>query len=174
MNPRLVKFRNDRIFREGTFPEMRSEYVADVAPEPVARKTEFRVRENLVRTDTVSAVLSFPGRRVCALNFANANVPGGAYVFGGNAQEEALCRATLLYYPLRTARGFYRRNRLHVLPDYTHGMVYSENVPVVRDRDGRSGRCWRGSPWGWSWRWPRAGSSTGTAALRITKASGPP
>ena len=25
---------NDRIFREGTFPEMRSEYVADVAPEP--------------------------------------------------------------------------------------------------------------------------------------------
>ena len=136
MNPLLVKFRNDRIFREGTFPEMRSEYVADVAPEPVARKTEFRVRENLVRTDTVSAVLSFPGRRVCALNFANANVPGGAYVLGGNAQEEALCRATLLYYTLRTARGFYRRNRLHVLPDYTHGMVYSENVPVVRDRDG--------------------------------------
>ncbi len=34
MNPFLVKFRNDRIFREGTFPEMRSEYVADVAPEP--------------------------------------------------------------------------------------------------------------------------------------------
>ena len=136
MNPLLVKFRNDRIFREGTFPEMRSEYVADIVPEPVARKTEFRVRENLVRTDTVSAVLSFPGRRVCALNFANANVPGGAYVLGGNAQEEALCRATLLYYTLRTARGFYRRNRLHVLPDYTHGMVYSENVPVVRDRDG--------------------------------------
>ena len=23
MNPLLVKFRNDRIFREGTFPEMR-------------------------------------------------------------------------------------------------------------------------------------------------------
>ena len=34
MNPLLVKFRNDSIFREGTFPEMRSEYVADVAPEP--------------------------------------------------------------------------------------------------------------------------------------------
>lgn len=34
MNPLLVKFRNDRIFREGTFPEMRSEYVADVVPEP--------------------------------------------------------------------------------------------------------------------------------------------
>ena len=34
MNPFQVKFRNDRIFREGTFPEMRSEYVADVVPEP--------------------------------------------------------------------------------------------------------------------------------------------
>ena len=78
MNPLLVKLRNDRIFRGGSFPEMRSEYVSDIAAVPVARTTEFRVRNHLLRTDTISAVLSFPGRRVCALNFANANFPGGA------------------------------------------------------------------------------------------------
>ena len=131
-----IKLQNDRIFRDGSFPKMRSEYVFDIDPVPVVRNTEFRVRENLLRTDTVSAILSFPDRHVCALNFANANVPGGAYVFGGNAQEEALCRATLLYYTIRTVRGFYRRNRLHVLPDYTHGMIFSSNVPVIRDNDG--------------------------------------
>ena len=131
-----IKLQNDRIFREGSFPKMRSEYVSDIDPVPVVRNTEFRVRENLLRTDTVSAILSFPNRHVCALNFANANVPGGAYVLGGNAQEEALCRATLLYYTIRTARGFYRRNRLHVLPDYTHGMIFSSTVPVIRDNDG--------------------------------------
>ena len=38
MNLFLVKLQNDRIFREGTFPEMRSEYVADIAAVPVARK----------------------------------------------------------------------------------------------------------------------------------------
>lgn len=136
MNPLILKRRNDRIFREGVFPEMRSEYVPDIEPVPIGRTEEFHVREHLMRTDTVSAVLSFPGRRVCALNFANANFPGGAYVLGGNAQEESLCRASLLYYTIRTARGFYRRNRLHVLPDYTHGMIDSANVPVVRDREG--------------------------------------
>lgn len=140
-----IKLQNDRIFREGSFPKMRSEYVSDIDPVPVVRNTEFRVRENLLRTDTVSAILSFPDRHVCALNFANANVPGGAYVLGGNAQEEALCRATLLYYTIRTVRGFYRRNRLHVLPDYTHGMIFSSNVPVIRDSDGKrlenSGVC---------------------------------
>ena len=137
MNRFLVKLQNDRIFREGSFPEMRSEYVSDIAAVPVARTTEFRVRDHLLKTDAISAVLSFPGRRVCALNFANANFPGGAYCLGGNAQEEALCRASLLYYTIRAARGFYRRNRLHVLPDYTHGMIDSSNVPIVRDGAGR-------------------------------------
>ena len=131
-----IKLQNDRIFREGSFPKMRSQYVSDIDPVPVVRNTEFRVRENLLRTDTVSAILSFPDRHVCALNFANANVPGGAYILGGNAQEEALCRATLLYYTIKTVRGFYRRNRLHVLPDYTHGMIFSSNVPVIRNNDG--------------------------------------
>lgn len=136
MPPLLLKRQNDRIFRESTFPEMRSLYVPGIEPVPVGRKEEFRVREHLLGTDTVSAVLSFPGRRVCALNFANANFPGGAYVLGGNAQEEALCRASLLYYTIRTARGFYWRNRLHILPDYTHGMIDSVDVPVIRDHEG--------------------------------------
>lgn len=136
MNNFTIKLENDRIFREGNFPEMRSEVFADLTPKEVTRSAPFHVSEHLMQTDTISAVLQFSGKRVCALNFANANFPGGAYILGGNAQEEALCRASLLYYTIRTASAYYWRNRLHVLPDYTDNMIDSRNVPVIRDNAG--------------------------------------
>ena len=136
MNALQIKHENDALFRDGHFPEMRSEIFRDIPADPVQRETAFRGEEHILQTDTVSAVLQFRGRRVCALNFANANFPGGAYVLGGNAQEEALCRASLLYYTIRTAHGFYRANHLHVLPDYTDTMIYSRHVPVIRDNAG--------------------------------------
>ena len=131
-----IKFENDRIFREGSFPEMRSEVYFGLPMQEVSRQEVFRVSEHLLRTDTISAVLEFRGKRVCALNFANANFPGGAYILGGNAQEEALCRGSLLYYTIRTAKRYYRANHLHVLPDYTDHMIWSEHVPVIRDNAG--------------------------------------
>ena len=136
MNYLQIKLENDRIFREGDFPEMRSAVYADLTPKAVTRAEPFRVSEHLQQTDTISAVLQYPDKRVCALNFANANFPGGAYILGGSAQEEALCRASLLYYTIRTVHAYYRRNHLHVLPDYTDSMIYSEHVPVIRDNTG--------------------------------------
>ena len=137
MNRIAIKLENDALFRKGDFPEMHSEVYAGLPVQEVSRREVFRVSEHLLRTDTISAVLQFRGKRVCALNFANANFPGGGYVLGGNAQEEALCRASLLYYTIRTAKRYYWRNRLHVLPDYTDSMIYSENVPVIRDNAGK-------------------------------------
>ena len=131
-----IKRENDAYFREGNFPEMRSEVYFGLPMQDVSRQNVFRTHEHLLRTDTVSAILQHRGKRVCALNFANANFPGGAYILGGSAQEEALCRASLLYYTIRTAKRFYRANHLHVLPDYTDHMIYSEHVPVIRDNAG--------------------------------------
>ncbi|MDE5947051.1 MAG: TIGR02452 family protein, partial [Oscillospiraceae bacterium] len=70
--------------------------------------------------------------KIIALNFANANIAGGAYIFGGNAQEESLCRASMLYYTIKSQKKYYWKNRLHILPDYTDNMIYSKNVPVIR------------------------------------------
>lgn len=133
-----IKLENDAYFRKGDFPEMHSEYVpGNLTSEPVQRTAAFHIEAHFLQTDTISAVLQFAGEaRVCALNFANANVPGGAYTLGGNAQEEALCRASLLYYTIRTVKDFYNANRLHVKPDYTHGMIYSSGVPIIRQNDG--------------------------------------
>lgn len=133
-----IKRENDRLFKTGSYPDMRSETVTDLPELPVVnRKKPYRVDENTVSETTIQSVLrNAEEKRVIALNFANAMYPGGGYVLGGNAQEESLCRATLLYYTIKTQKKYYRKNRLHVLPNYTDVMIYSENVPVIRDDTG--------------------------------------
>ena len=136
MNFLTIKSENDKIFKKNTYPEMQSEVFLNVTAEPVQRMQKFLVTEHLVKTDTISAVLQYGNGKTIALNFANAMFPGGGYILGGNAQEEALCRASLLYYTIRTAKQYYHANRLHILPNYTDNMIYSRNVPVIRDNAG--------------------------------------
>ncbi len=129
-----IKSENDRIFKNGKF-NMVSETVFSVSEIPeIKREKYFSVAENTVKETTIQAILSRAGRgNITALNFANAMYAGGAYVLGGNAQEESLCRASMLYYTIRNQKDYYRRNRLHILPDYTDTMIYSENVPIIRN-----------------------------------------
>lgn len=136
MNFLTIKSENDKIFKKNTYPEMQSEVFLNVTAEPVQRNQKFLVTEHIVKTDTISAVLQYGNGKTIALNFANAMFPGGGYILGGNAQEEALCRASLLYYTIRTAKQYYHANRLHILPNYTDNMIYSRNVPVIRDNAG--------------------------------------
>ncbi len=136
MNFLAIKFENDKIFKNHSYPDMQSEVFQNVTAEPVQRNQKFQVSENIICTDTITAVLKHGTGKTIALNFANAMFPGGGYILGGNAQEEALCRASMLYYTIRTAKKYYHANRLHVLPDYTDSMIYSRNVPVIRDNSG--------------------------------------
>ncbi|MER6025799.1 TIGR02452 family protein [Streptomyces sp. NPDC001851] len=74
---------------------------------------------------------------VAVLNFASARNPGGGYLNGAQAQEEALCRASALYTCLLTARSFYDHHRAHRDPFYTDRVIHSPAVPVFRDDRGR-------------------------------------
>jgi uncharacterized protein (TIGR02452 family) len=75
---------------------------------------------------------------VAVLNFASARNPGGGFLNGAQAQEEALCRASALYTCLLQARGFYDHHRAHRDPFYTDRVIHSPAVPVFRDDKGRS------------------------------------
>ncbi|MFJ3670172.1 TIGR02452 family protein [Streptomyces sp. NPDC090106] len=76
------------------------------------------------------------GGRVAVLNFASARNPGGGYLNGAQAQEEALCRASALYVCVREARAFYEHHRAHRDPFYTDRVIHSPAVPVFRDDRG--------------------------------------
>jgi uncharacterized protein (TIGR02452 family) len=75
--------------------------------------------------------------KVAVLNFASARNPGGGYLNGAQAQEEALCRASALHTCLLRARDFYDHHRTHRDPFYTDRVIHSPAVPVFRDDRGR-------------------------------------
>ncbi|MEU9291253.1 TIGR02452 family protein [Streptomyces sp. NPDC048275] len=77
------------------------------------------------------------GGAVAVLNFASARNPGGGYLNGAQAQEEALCRAAALYVCVLRAREFYDHHRAHRDPFYTDRVIHSPGVPVFRDDRGR-------------------------------------
>ncbi|MFJ9824567.1 TIGR02452 family protein [Streptomyces sp. NPDC101160] len=78
-----------------------------------------------------------PGAPVAVLNFASARNPGGGYLNGAQAQEEALCRCSALYATLLRAPGYYEHHRAERDPFYTDRVIHSPGVPVFRDDGGR-------------------------------------
>ncbi|MEU6855073.1 TIGR02452 family protein [Actinacidiphila alni] len=73
---------------------------------------------------------------VAVLNFASARNPGGGYVNGAQAQEEALCRSSALYTCLLRAPDFYAHHRAHGDVFYSDRVIHSPAVPVFRDDRG--------------------------------------
>ncbi|HEY9258129.1 TIGR02452 family protein [Chitinophaga sp.] len=72
-------------------------------------------------------------RDVCCLNFASAKNPGGGFLGGAQAQEEALSRASGLYVCLTSKQAMYDINRANHTCLYTDNMIYSPLVPVFRN-----------------------------------------
>lgn len=117
---------------------MFSETVFAVSGNTIQREKYYSVSEHIEQVTTIQAILKYSEQKnIIALNFANAMFAGGGYILGGDAQEESLCRASMLYYTIRTQKKYYRANRFHILPDYTDNMIYSRNVPIIRDDSGR-------------------------------------
>ncbi|SFL17383.1 TIGR02452 family protein [Streptomyces pini] len=77
-----------------------------------------------------------PGGPVAVLDFASARNPGGGYLNGAQAQEEALCRASALYVCLLRAPGYYEHHRAERSPFYSDRVIHSPGVPVFRDERG--------------------------------------
>ncbi|SEB80998.1 TIGR02452 family protein [Streptomyces sp. 2131.1] len=75
--------------------------------------------------------------RIAVLNYASARNPGGGYLNGAQAQEEALCRASALYATLLRVPDFYAHHRAERSVFYTDRVIHSPGVPVFRDDRGR-------------------------------------
>lgn len=60
-------------------------------------RTYSECRVEVVGTDSVSAIFDMLDRKACILDFASYINPGGEYINGAIAQEEALCSESNLY-----------------------------------------------------------------------------
>ncbi|MET9082447.1 TIGR02452 family protein [Streptomyces sp. NPDC004237] len=104
-------------------------------PEPPAAPVEPVVE--VTGESSLEAARRLADAPVAVLNFASARNPGGGYLNGAQAQEEALCRASALYACLREVPEYYDHHRAHRDPFYTDRVIHSPAVPVFRDDRGR-------------------------------------
>ncbi|MFJ3135982.1 TIGR02452 family protein [Streptomyces sp. NPDC102359] len=109
-------------------------------PVPVPESEPVATRFEVTGESSLQAARRLTGadtsRPVAVLNFASARNPGGGYLNGAQAQEEALCRASALYACLLRAPEFYAHHRAHRDPFYTDRVIHSPAVPVFRDDRG--------------------------------------
>lgn len=96
--------------------------------------------------DSVSAVLGYAGEKgkTAVLNFANFVTPGGGFIYGAMAQEEALCLESTLYPVISDSNfaSYYRENAMNLSRVgclYSNRALYSPDI--VFFRDGNEERC---------------------------------
>lgn len=92
----------------------------------------------VLNIDSTEAVLQFPGAAL--LNFASYRHPGGGFITGAWAQEEAICHDSTLYNVLCEFEEFYYENE-HKLNNslYTDRAIFSPKI--IFEREGKSAEC---------------------------------
>lgn len=86
--------------------------------------------------DAVRMLLDESKEKVLCLNFASARNAGGGFLGGSQAQEESIARATGLYNCQLLASEYYTTNRQVKSCIYTDYMIYSPEVPILKQEDG--------------------------------------
>lgn len=106
---------------------------------PQQTKSDIRQKVEIIDENVVDTIHRLGNTSsVCCLNFASGIHPGGGYLYGSLAQEEALCYSSALYEALAQAdlkHEFYDANRAIKSKLYTSGLIYTKRVPFFRDAD---------------------------------------
>lgn len=113
-------------------------YPADTEIELSATITQISPKFEVTNETTSQAAfrLVASGKKIVILNFASARNQGGGFLGGAIAQEEDLCRASGLYACIKHKPLFYNANIMCDNAYYTHGIIYSPDVPFFRDEYG--------------------------------------
>ncbi|MFG3224227.1 TIGR02452 family protein [Kitasatospora sp. NPDC048194] len=106
---------------------------SEPGPGPAAGRIEVTAEGSVQAARRLVAAGAGP---VGVLNFASARNPGGGYLRGARAQEEDLCRSALLYSCLLQAPDYYDAHRASTDLRYSHRVIVSPGVPVIRDGRG--------------------------------------
>ncbi|MBP6628800.1 MAG: RNA 2'-phosphotransferase [Kofleriaceae bacterium] len=108
--------------------------VGALRPASTSRATHLVVTSEST-TEAIIRLAPRPGH-LAVLNFASAKNPGGGFLGGAQAQEEALARSSGLYPCLVTQPAHYQRQRAHASALYLDLAIWSPAVPFFRDDAG--------------------------------------
>ena len=97
--------------------------------------TVFEVDRNTT-LNSVRRLLETGNNNIVYLNFASAKNPGGGFLGGSQAQEESIARSTGLHPCLEKEMEYYEVNRKTKSCFYTDYMIYSPDVPIIKNEDG--------------------------------------
>ena len=113
-------------------------YSPDDTPPPSENRKPSPTIFEVVNETTFNALArrEASGGHVGCLNFASAKNPGGGFLTGAQAQEEALARSSALYQCLLKAPQYYERNRANRSLIYLDLIIYSPMVPFFRNDEG--------------------------------------
>lgn len=100
-----------------------------------------RLTVSITTDDTCDAVFKYAcDNDTIVLNYASYSHPGGKFIDGSMAQEEAICHKSTLYNVLRKKMSYYRWNELHKNRGLyldrclaTDGIIFESDEGVVRD-----------------------------------------
>ena len=105
-----------------------------------AHRYESPVEVIVSKKRSLEAAKEYIGQKVCVHNFASATNPGGSVTKGSNAQEEAICRCSSLYFNLATKNlydGFYNKHRQFLRSGemtalYNDDCIYTPSIWVIK------------------------------------------
>lgn len=109
-------------------------------PEDTPLEKEFEKKETIYEINKETTLQGCyreykanPNANICALNFASAKNPGGGFLNGSHAQEEALARTSALYFSIKDSEMYPYNEKDNNRSLYSDYMIYSPNVPVFRN-----------------------------------------
>ncbi len=103
---------------------------------PAAYKSDAMLEVTPESTFDALLRLSKESSKIGCLNFASAKNPGGGFLSGAQAQEEALTRASGLYPCLLAQPSYYQSNRTNASCLYLDLLIHSPQVPFFRNDEG--------------------------------------
>ena len=92
------------------------------------KKTKVEVRDQ----DVIYTLLQSE-KKTAVLNFASAKNPGGGWLNGSQAQEEAIARSTTMYASIKDVKEFYKNPKHYESGYYDNDVIYSKDLKVFKN-----------------------------------------
>jgi len=118
-------------------PEKTDDLIRDRKQKLLSQQTKISVTKETT-LNAVRRLINEGSENIVYLNFASAKNPGGGFLGGSQAQEESIARSTGLYPCLLKAKEYYEANRKSKSCFYTDHMIYSPDVPVIKNEEGEN------------------------------------